>query len=125
MTNMSLATYYGLSLVEPLGGKAIIGKQNIAKPTLTPVHCLKLYQLIGPQRGHNYMSTPFRDTLSRDDVWISSARALSSSTSQFAQTNLFLRNTASSDAIHTRKCAGNSTEWCFSIVRSASIRLMA
>lgn len=60
-------------------------------------------------RAITYISTPFNCTLSNDELSISSARVFNSSTSQFAQTSLFLKNAASSDATHTRKCAGNST----------------
>lgn len=49
------------------------------------------------------MSTPFSATLKRFEFLISSARVLSSSTSQLAQTNLPFKNSASAEASQTAK----------------------
>lgn len=55
-----------------------------------------------------YMTTPFKRILSSQEFLISSARALSSSTSQLTQTNLPLRNFASDEASHTVNCPASS-----------------
>jgi len=55
----------------------------------------------------NYTATPFKPTLKSNEFFISSAREISSSTSQLTHTIAPLRNFASEDASHTRNWAGS------------------